>query len=224
MGRLGVLQSMMRKIFISVVLLTGFLPIQLKAQVSVSLSSGIMEHKVIVPWSWHDQFYSLTPRLELFYTFQKPQLEVGLSYTYYKGRIETYDAWKYPNQYRYYFGVERPFNLMAYCGAHSDQNRLIQTYAGLKVGYWAHNFWYWIENQTDWTDQERGEGRLNHFALGPRFGMSVGRRVQFILESEHFWLTPSNYAVKYFKRVSTIQVGIRYNFKRMESENSFETR
>lgn len=174
-----------------------------------------MEHGFQVPGFWRDLNYVLLLRTEVFHHFEQPKLELGLSYTFYRSYYEVHNIWKYPNSYSYRYDIDKSINIMSYCGIHSDYDRLVQTYGGIKFGYWSYRMWYSIQNDYDWSDYEHNDIRINHFAIGPRFGLSIGRKVQFILETQHLWLSPTKFTDRpMFLRSSSIQFGIRYNFKK----------
>lgn len=184
------------------------------AQTSIALNLGIMEHNVVVPGSWRDQFLTGYPSIEAFHYFQQPNIEVGLSYTFFGSYFETHGAWKYPYYYSYSYKISHPINLLTYCGIRSNQERLIQTYGGIKLGYWSYNMYYYVQNDNNYSFDSSGSRQFHHFAFGPRFGLSIGKKVQFTLETEHIWLTPTKIIHNYFQRVSSIQIGIKFIFKK----------
>ena len=200
------------------ILLSNCALTQIKAQTGISLSTGVMEHYVGVPGFRRDVFHAIPLKLVVNHYFEKPKVEVGLSYSFFNARIENNVARKYPNTYNdtysYIYDVYRPINIMTYTGIRSDQERLIQTYGGIKIGYWSDRMASYSVNQNDDFDTETIVSQLHYFALGPKFGFSVGKKVQFFLESEHFWLTKTKYTYRNFQRVSTILFGVKFNFKK----------
>lgn len=194
----------------------------LKAQTSVSLTTGLMVHSFKMPKFYYD-FNSIVPiRMELFHYFKNQGIEAGLSYTYFGSRYENHLYWSRPNYYyySYYYDIYRPINVMTYIGVHSDKDRLIQTYGGIKLGYWSYRmrYDYYADN---WTDYGQDDIRLHHFALGPRFGLSIGRKVQFIIETEHLLLSQTRYSTRHTLQLATsFQFGVRYNFKGKEIEKN----
>jgi len=207
------------KILILSLVISTLLTLKLNAQTSVSISAGIMEHRVGIPNFKSDDLLIISKNLTLKHFFEKQNFEIGLSYYSFGGRIEN-SAYNFPSEYSYWYTVRRPINLIAYCGIRSDRDKFIQTYGGIITGYWSYKMDFSSENYDNLNDFESIKERIHQFALGPKFGLSIGRKVQLIIEAEYFLLTKTKYTYRYFERVSTINLGLKYNFKGKKTDNN----
>lgn len=187
------------------------------SQINISLNMGMMEHNLGVPDFVNTSFQAPSIKVSINYYLDKLPLEIGASYMYFGAGIENHSAYKNRKNYSYWYNLDRTINLMSYVGIYSDQDRLIQCNGGLRAGYWSHGMKFTSQNHSDLWDTETISDHLHYFAIGPSFGLSMGRKIRITLESEHFWLTPTKNNSN-FIRVSSLMLGLKYRFNKRTNE------
>jgi len=212
-------QLIKARIVIIFLVLSTLLTLKLNAQTSISISSGMMNHKVGIPHFKSDELQIVPINLTLKHYFENQNIELGLSYYLFGTRIEKHNAFNYPYVYSYWYRASQPINLIAFVGIRSDRNKFIQTYGGIMTGYWSYKISFSSENTQTFNNFESINERIHQFALGPKFGLSIGRKVQFFIEAEYFLLTKTKYTDRYFERVSSLNLGVKYNFKRKKTDS-----
>lgn len=204
------------KIVLLLLVINSVLNFEINSQTGVSISGGVMEHKVAIPDLTSDELTMFPMSLTLKHFFEKTNFELGLSYYLFGTSIERHGVYKYPYEYSYWYRARKPINLIGFCGIRSDRNKFIQTYGGILTGYWSYKMLFSSQNWSNFNGYERINDRVHQLALGPKFGISIGRKVQFIIEAEYFLLTKTKYSDQNIPRVSSISLGFKYNFKRKE--------
>lgn len=204
------------KIVLIILAINSALNFEINSQTSISISSGVMEHKVGIPNFTSDELTIIPINLTLKHFFEKPNIELGLSYYLFGTSIERHGVYKNSYEYSYWYRARKPINLIGFCGIRSDRNKFIQTYGGIKSGYWSYEMWFYSENWNDFNDTQRIDDRIHQFVLGPNFGLSIGRKVQLMIEAEYFLLSKTKYSDRNIIDASSINLGIKYNFKRKE--------